>query len=799
MTRSKVEVERTRRRKKTRREAQIRKANPELAASVPRGYHVPVTPPLSPGQDPTKCRWCPAKLNSNQGRRAHEGLKHLRYKEKMPAEVPPYVPPADSLHGRPRAGSTRQRKLDQDRSEFVDLLRQGLPYGEAGERMGLARTMAYNWAKWANDHGLLSAAEAVTAAPKPRMTKGQIAEAKDDVLRGVLEGHSQDWIADQLGVKRWRVERWVADLKAEGRLTTKETVAYTDPEPIPYDQLTDEAKALLDDPIAFAKVILDLDLSPWAGMTMRDLHVRYLSGDTEYVILNAPPGIGKTTIVTFAFMVWMATIERAHGRQLAASLGHAAEDKAKWYLKRLQRTFETNRVLIETFGRFRPERSTARWSGNELDIEPLDWSALTEKEPTFSAQSYEKSQLSGRYGFIIWDDLIDKKNSSTLEQREKLQDWWENDAETRLNQGGVIVLSNARYGPEDLSFALRSMVDVEDLDEATGEPHAIYHHLAFPVHDDARCAIDANGHVTHRGDWPDHCLLDERRLSWRGLRRARAGNERRYALVYLQQDSDPVGFLAQRVWFEGGIDSKSAQAPGCFRPDLVFGRLPVGMAGGTEMTAPRLGAITIDPSSTKYWTVNHYVAWASKIHMLYRCLRRPLQAPDILYRQDDGTFTGILHEWVEAAREEGVPIDYLILENNHAQRWIMQYPFFTNYCMAQGISIIPHSTTRANKPDPDRGVEMLGPIYEHGQLWIPYGDYESKLIAEQFRKEACAYPEGSFTDLIMGHWFFTHRMEALLAAETYTTAAPSDDPRVPAFVRNRTLPPFVQKRLARMG
>src|SRR5439155_575730 len=77
-------------------------------------------------------------------------------------------------------------------------------------------------------------------------------------------------------------------------------------------------------------------------------------------------------------------------------------------------------------------------------------------------------------------------------------------------------------------------------------------------------------------------------------------------------------------------------------------------------------------------------------------------------------------------------------------------------------------TNRANKADPDRGVEMCFPLYRDQMVDLPYSGYEERMYSDAFKKEAVAWPEGDSTDLVMHHWFLEIRLDDLLVAATPT-------------------------------
>lgn len=666
--------------------------------------------------------------------------------------------PRGGYHG-PPAGEA-QRATKQDIRNFIQAVKDDLKlsrprgYEAIAAEMGVKRATAYSRVRAAAKRGEFKWSEVRT--PRRVLRRDEAMRIRPEVLELVKKGHTTAYIAELLVMSPGTVQRWRKQFREEGLLDVPDEKTLEQMDPIPWDDLDPESRDLLEDFGKFRPEVMGRESPPWATETATALVRLYLSREDEYAIVNAPPGVGKSTLITYDFMVWVAARERAQGRELSVVLGHAATDRARLYLQRIRRTFESNDTLIRRFGRFRSRYPGDRWTRDEIDIEPLHRVSLAEKEPTFGTASYERTLLSVRAKIQCWDDLIDKGNSGSAEQRQALLDWWEQFPETRMNEGGLIILSNARYGPEDLSWSLRQSVDPDEIDE-DDEPRPIYTHVNWRAHYDELCTPDPAkpGKMAHAGDWPNGCLLDETRLGWRKMRKARQ-NERRYRLVYLSEDTDPVGFLAQRAWFEGGKDNRGAEAPGCFNPNVRFGQL-------YRPEAPALSICTVDPSGSNYWAVMHIVAWPDRTHQLVRGYRRILKAPDLLYRERDGSYSGLVHEMWTAAQAEEVPFRYLVTEQTAQQRWLTQYPFVREWAQEHAVSLIPHETTRHSKPDPDRGVEMLAPIYQHGRVVIPYGGHEEQIFAEAWAREACAWPEGSTSDIVMAHWFYTFREETLLA------------------------------------
>jgi hypothetical protein len=69
------------------------------------------------------------------------------------------------------------------------------------------------------------------------------------------------------------------------------------------------------------------------------------------------------------------------------------------------------------------------------------------------------------------------------------------------------------------------------------------------------------------------------------------------------------------------------------------------------------------------------------------------------------------------------------------------------------FQIEPHYTTRTNKPDPETGVERIGPWIERQAFHIPWADGHSQRKMAQLVEELIMYPDSRTTDTVMALWF----------------------------------------------
>ena len=142
------------------------------------------------------------------------------------------------------------------------------------------------------------------------------------------------------------------------------------PAVVPYEDLIPEAKEAWDNIEVFARRYFGLILMPWQIEATERIMELMGSPQEEYVVINAPPGSGKSTFFTRILPAW-ATVR---DRTLRGMIGSHTARWGEWYTRRLKNEFEREHfvraeakdmklglavdaeaVLMEDFGRFKPE------------------------------------------------------------------------------------------------------------------------------------------------------------------------------------------------------------------------------------------------------------------------------------------------------------------------------------------------------------------------------------------------------------------------------------------------------------
>jgi hypothetical protein len=516
--------------------------------------------------------------------------------------------------------------------------------------------------------------------------------------------------------------------------------------------LSVEAQRALEDFAFFRLRYFGRKSSPWQERAAYEILRLMESPDREYVVMNEPPGSGKSTLFTHDIPCWLI----ARDRTIRIQIGSRTERQARMYVGRIKRSlerdaplradadslargisFDAESCLQEDFGAFKPEGRTDLWRAEALVARQLNGVALDDKEPTASAWGQDSGFLGGRFDLVIWDDLVDRKNTKSAESKEMIRDWWDAEAETRLEPGGLLLLQGQRIAHDDL---YRYCLDKKTLDE---QPK--YRHVVFKAHDEDLCT---NDHEDVK-PWPDGCLLDPHRLPWKHLETLKHNNPRSFEVMYQQADGDVVGGLVDPAWITGGVDAEGYPAPGCLDKDRVLLDPPAHLLEGNGWSF-----VTVDPSPTEWWGVIWWLYDPESGNRYIIDIHRTRMNPEQFLSLDLDTFewSGLMDDLYNRAIDLDIPISHVIVEVNAAQRWLLSQPHVQKWMAITGVVFVPH-TTSVNKQDPKYGLESIGDLFRQGRVRIPWGNVMSRNRAQFLIDEATRYPDHDTTDLIMSTWF----------------------------------------------
>ena len=538
--------------------------------------------------------------------------------------------------------------------------------------------------------------------------------------------------------------------------------------PVRYDDLCVEAQLAYDDFLYFRLRYMGHVSTPWQIEAAETILKLLLSDEKEYLVINCPPGTGKTTLL-HDIICWL--IVRNRGVRLL--LGSATMQQAKKSLARVRRTLERSTpvtastddiarglavdaeaTLAEDFGRFKP-LDREQWTNEAFIVaQHEDDGSVTEKESTLQAYGMDSNYLGDRVDGCFWDDLVDPATSRNPELRDRLEERWGDVAESRLDPGGLMVLMGQRLAGDDLyhyCMELLQPLDLEDedaMDEMSEEDianlkrHHKYRSIIYKAHYSDRCS--EGSHRKAAKPYPEGCLLDPRRLPWREISGLMTNRNKRFQIVYQQEDVAPDEVFVPNEWIYGDETHR-----GCIDKDRDSWQLPPGL-DINECTV----IATADPSPTMYWAVELWI-YSPKFNerFLISLHRAKMEAPDFLdYNLGNQCYTGLMDEWQQASRQLGFPIQYWIWEQNAAARFFLQYDLVKRWASLNGVEILGHNTAR-NKADEDLGVSSIREHYQYGRVRLP-GRGDGKTESLKLIDEVTKYGQARTDDCVLAHWFF---------------------------------------------
>lgn len=572
--------------------------------------------------------------------------------------------------------------------------------------------------------------------------------------------------AEEAGIGEWKAKQ--LDLGYNGGRESKAIMEEADtPGPIAFADLCPEAKRAVVDFEYFRRRYFGHVSQPWQ-IEAAETTVRLLaSPDDELVVVNCPPGSGKSTLFTHDIPAWLTVRDR----EVRGIIGSRTANQAAAYTARLRKTFERRfpvqakerekqqglavdavATLVDDFGRFKPDRSEL-WTRDAFFVAQLDDKVVSEKEPTWTAFGQDSGSLGWRVEYFVWDDLVDKSTRSA-EAEELQQTWWDDEAESRLEPGGLGVIQGQRLRSTDLYRYNLSKVVVDEDGEDTDRK--VYRHIIFKAHYDELCTGE---HGRDAKPYPHGCLLDPKRLSWKKLQQKKANGK--FATVYQQEDVDPSDVLVQKVWIDGGRDVMGNDHPGCWDASRGLCELPHGL------TQPLQSIVTADPSPTKFWSIQWWIYHPeTEQRFLMDLIRTAMDAPDFLdWDYNEGAFSGVMEEWQVRSVDLGLPISHWVVEANAAQRFMLQYSHVKRWVAARSVSIIPHQTHR-NKADPLRGIETIAPHYRFGRVRLP-GRGIARTASLKLYDEVTKWGHDyrGTDDCVMAHWFLEYNLPQLVVVD----------------------------------
>ncbi len=543
------------------------------------------------------------------------------------------------------------------------------------------------------------------------------------------------------------------------------------------EDLCEEARRGLHDFDYFRRRYLGRVPSPWqveAAVTLVEL---LESEEKEFVVLNVPPGAGKSTLF-HDVAVWAI----CRNRRVRVMIGSVSFAMAKQYSRRIRETLErvmplepdpmqvtkglalnAEGCLSIDYGRFKPTDKGALWRSEEFVVEQLDGNGLDNKEPTVRAYGIESEFIGHRADLCLFDDVSSPDNSRESVSRDKLLERWDNVAEARCDPGGLLAVVGQRLGSGDLYAHCLSKVtydediddtydgsditDLEDLERIEPLKRSKYRHIIYKAYYEELDTGKESKRFSSQ-PYPNGPLLDPKRLPWKDLSYIRHNKPDIFRVVYQQEDLDLDARLVDRTWITGGKGVDGVEYVGCIDNDRQPGFITRGLA------RPWVSIVSVDPSPTMFWALTWFIYQPeSNLYHVVDIARQKLTAEELLgFDTGTGVYSGIMQEWQDRSHDMGYPISHWVVEINAAQRFLLAHDFVRKWQTRENVNVVPHTTGR-NKLDENLGVEaLLPPLLRTGAVRFPTMRNNWKTLAAVEELTSWHRDKKNGTDIVMALW-----------------------------------------------
>lgn len=188
------------------------------------------------------------------------------------------------------------------------------------------------------------------------------------------------------------------------------------------------------------------DLASFLGFKNNYHHLEWYSvlADSNYrkIIVLAPRNHAKSTCFSVVYPLW----EVVRNRNVRIVIVSNSAEQSEQFLRQITQVIEHNDAFRSVVGDLVPPLPE-KWSSRAIIVDRT----TIEKDPTISTVGAGGAILSRRADIIIADDILNKENTRTAEQRKKIKEWFNDILLPVLDPSyGRLVVVGTAFNLEDL-------------------------------------------------------------------------------------------------------------------------------------------------------------------------------------------------------------------------------------------------------------------------------------------------------------------------------------------------------------
>lgn len=477
--------------------------------------------------------------------------------------------------------------------------------------------------------------------------------------------------------------------------------------------------AALDNLTYFSKRILGFENSnhhkSWYQLLENDQNKR--------MVLLAPRNHGKSTCFSAVYPSWLI----GKNPNIRVVIVSNAASQSEAFLRSIKSIVEQDANYKALFGDLKP-KIPEKWTDREIIINRQ----TREKDPTISTVGAGGAILSKRADVIIVDDLLNKENTGTLEQRKKLKDWFNDILVPVLEPNGRLIWIATAFNSDDLSHDLLKdpTFDVKIkykaiITEATNQDLWDQYRTALitkskteagEFYESNKAEMEIGAEVLWGNRWSYKNLFDER-IS-RGTRS--------FNLMYQNEAISSEAAIFQEEWVEKCKDPNRR----------LLDKFDQSQSDISIVTITQGVDLAIGEKENSDYTV-------------ITTLGKTQDEKVVLLNRVKGHFSPAEIRRNIKEQNDCFKPSLILVEDNGFQASMVKD------LQGQSTAPIRGFTTTGEKYDENIGINSLAVAIENGQIILPADPTDPRTVAcyEDLKEEMLKFPSGHTGDSLISMWF----------------------------------------------
>lgn len=175
----------------------------------------------------------------------------------------------------------------------------------------------------------------------------------------------------------------------------------------------------------------------------------------QYKLVLIPRGHLKSSVITKAWSIQQVL----RNPNIRILLANAVWDNSRRFLSSIQSWLTTKSELPKIFGDFKMAgKNASGWSRDELMVSQR---TIVQDAKTITTTGVGAVQTGQHFDIIILDDVVERENSRTKEQRNKVREFYY-DCLSLLEPDGIIMVVGTTWSEDDLYNTLKNDVNYKD-------------------------------------------------------------------------------------------------------------------------------------------------------------------------------------------------------------------------------------------------------------------------------------------------------------------------------------------------